>query len=103
MPAFVALLGALERAGVARLVIGLRRHRRPRPDRYVVYLAQGGLGLPDESYYREDAARRRSATAYVAHVARMLALAGSARRPRRPRGRGHGARDPARRRATGTR
>ena len=31
-----------------------RQHRRPRPRRYIVYLEQAGLGLPDESYYRED-------------------------------------------------
>ncbi|KAE8763052.1 M13 family metallopeptidase [Georgenia thermotolerans] len=45
------------------------------PDRYVVFFWQSGLGLPDESYYREDqfAAVR---TAYVAHVATMLALSG---------------------------
>jgi putative endopeptidase len=43
--------------------------------RYAVYLTQAGLGLPDESYYREEpfAAIR---AAYVAHVARMLRLAG---------------------------
>jgi putative endopeptidase len=40
-----------------------------------VYLTQSGLGLPDESYYHEEsfAAIRE---AYVAHVARMLLLAG---------------------------
>jgi putative endopeptidase len=45
------------------------------PDRYAVYLHQAGLGLPDESYYREEqfAAIREQ---YVAHTARMLALAG---------------------------
>ena len=44
-------------------------------DRYAVYLAQGGLGLPDEAYYREESfASAREA--YVGHVARMLALAG---------------------------
>ncbi len=44
-------------------------------DRYAVYLAQGGLGLPDEAYYREEsfAAVR---DAYVGHVGRMLALSG---------------------------
>ena len=43
--------------------------------RYIVYVEQGGLGLPDESYYRENhhADVRR---AYVAHVGRALALAG---------------------------
>ena len=45
------------------------------PDRYVVYLHQHGLGLPDESYYREDSFARIR-TAYVAHIARMLQLSG---------------------------
>jgi putative endopeptidase len=47
------------------------------PTRYLVHIAQAGLGLPDESYYREDqhAAIRE---AYVAHIARMLALVGIA-------------------------
>ena len=44
-------------------------------DRYVVNLLQGGLGLPDESYYREDKfAEIREA--YVAYLERMFALAG---------------------------
>jgi putative endopeptidase len=45
------------------------------PDRYAVYLHQAGLGLPDESYYREEqfAAIREQ---YRAHTARMLLLAG---------------------------
>jgi putative endopeptidase len=39
--------------------------------RYIAYLHQGGLGLPDESYYREDGfAPIREG--YVAHIARML-------------------------------
>ncbi|MBW3068258.1 peptidase M13 [Actinomyces sp. 594] len=45
------------------------------PDRYTTWMEQSGLGLPDESYYRdEDQAEIREA--YVAHVARMLELAG---------------------------
>ncbi|VEG27092.1 M13 family metallopeptidase [Actinomyces howellii] len=45
------------------------------PQAYTSYLGQAGLGLPDESYYREEthAALRE---AYTAHVARMLDLAG---------------------------
>jgi putative endopeptidase len=44
-------------------------------ERYLVYLQQGGIGLPDESYYREDTfAPIREA--YVGHIGRMLALAG---------------------------
>ena len=45
------------------------------PSRYLVYLEQAGLGLPDESYYRDDA-HEATRTAYVGHVERMLGLAG---------------------------
>jgi putative endopeptidase len=45
------------------------------PDRWAVYLAQGGLGLPNrESYLDRAAAPLRSA--YEPYVARLLALAG---------------------------
>jgi len=44
-------------------------------DRNIVNLVQGGLGLPDEAYYREDDfAELREA--YVAHVGAMLGLLG---------------------------
>ncbi|GEL17077.1 M13 family metallopeptidase [Pseudonocardia asaccharolytica] len=43
--------------------------------RYLVHLSQSGLGLPDESYYREDAyAEIRKA--YVEHLARLAELVG---------------------------
>ena len=43
-------------------------------DRYLVNILQGGLGLPDESYYREDKfADIREA--YLAHLERMFVLA----------------------------
>ncbi|MEE6296360.1 M13 family metallopeptidase [Georgenia wangjunii] len=45
------------------------------PERYSVFLWQSGLGLPDESYYREDT-HSETRTAYVAHVAALLALSG---------------------------
>ena len=45
------------------------------PDRYTVMVAQAGLGLPDESYYREDT-HAQTRAAYVAHVATMLDLSG---------------------------
>jgi putative endopeptidase len=41
--------------------------------RYVVNLLQGGIGLPDEAYYREDAYAEVRA-AYVEHIATMLRL-----------------------------
>ena len=45
------------------------------PERYTSWVGQSGLGLPDESYYREEA-QAPLRQAYVAHVARMLELAG---------------------------
>ncbi|HKY58888.1 MAG TPA: M13-type metalloendopeptidase [Aeromicrobium sp.] len=71
----VRTLGSLERAGVGS-VFGLYiAPDRGRPDRYIVHLVQSGIGLPDESYYREEAfAPVRDA--YVAHISAMLELAG---------------------------
>ncbi|MCR2051693.1 peptidase M13 [Actinomyces bowdenii] len=45
------------------------------PQRYTTWIGQSGLGLPDESYYREEA-QAELRRAYTAHVARMLELAG---------------------------
>ena len=44
-------------------------------DRDIVYLSQGGISLPDESYYR-DPKFQPIREAFVAHVAKMFALAG---------------------------
>jgi len=45
--------------------------------RYSMMLAQGGLGLPDRDYYlKDDAKSKEILTAYRAHVAKTLALAG---------------------------
>ncbi len=68
-------LAALQRAGVPGLFVIFVRTDSKQSSRYLAYLEQGGLGLPDESYYREpkyDGIRK----AYVAHVAKMLELAG---------------------------
>ncbi|MGO1935671.1 MAG: M13 family metallopeptidase, partial [Cellulosimicrobium funkei] len=68
-------LGALQRTGGAGAVGFWVDNDAKDPERYVAYLYQSGLGLPDEAYYREDqyAPVREK---YVPHVARMLALAG---------------------------
>ncbi|MGB7818745.1 MAG: M13-type metalloendopeptidase [Ornithinibacter sp.] len=73
--AVLGVSGALGRSGVAGVVIPFVNTDDRDPSRYVVYLEQAGLGLPDESYYREDQHEARR-TAYVAHVERMLDLAG---------------------------
>ena len=47
------------------------------PNKYEMSLGAGGLGLPDRSYYLEDAERFvKTRTAYVAHIADMLEFAG---------------------------
>lgn len=68
-------LGALQRTGGAGAVGFWVDNDAKDPERYVAYLHQGGLGLPDEAYYREEQyapVRER----YTPHVARMLGLAG---------------------------
>ena len=44
-------------------------------DQYIVYLNQGGISLPDESYYR-DAKFKPIREEFVAHVEKMFELAG---------------------------
>jgi putative endopeptidase len=47
--------------------------------RYIGSLSQGGLGLPDRDYYLKDDAKSKDIRAgYLAHVAKMLQLAGDA-------------------------
>jgi putative endopeptidase len=47
------------------------------PDRYVPFLLQGGLGMPDRSYYLDTSARMADTRAqYATHVAAMLRLIG---------------------------
>ena len=70
-----AVLGRLQRVGVSGLLHQWVGPDDRSPEDYVVYLEQGGIGLPDESYYREDKyAEIRDA--YVAHIERLLGLAG---------------------------
>ncbi len=70
-----AALGRLGRAGIGGVIQHFVAPDERSPEDYVVYLEQGGLGLPDESYYREDKyAEIREK--YVAHVGRLLGLAG---------------------------
>ncbi|MFQ5534333.1 MAG: M13 family metallopeptidase, partial [Sphingomonadales bacterium] len=48
--------------------------------RYLVYLSQGGLGMPDRDYYlKDDDDSRNLREKYVAHVANMLTLLGDSR------------------------
>jgi putative endopeptidase len=47
------------------------------PDRYIVFITQSGISLPDRDYYLKDELVFTTLRAkYVAHIGRMLALAG---------------------------
>ena len=72
-----AFLGEFERNGGVGLFGSYVDTDSRDSDRYLVHLVQGGLGLPDESYYRDDKfAEVRDK--YVAYLARILSLAGRA-------------------------
>jgi putative endopeptidase len=70
----VDLIGQSSRAGVSGMFALYVINDAGDPTRYVVHLYQGGLGLPDESYYREDKFADVVA-AYEKHVTRMFELA----------------------------
>ncbi len=70
-----AFLGEFERIGGHGLFGSYVDTDARRSDRYLFNLVQGGLGLPDESYYREDKfAEIRDK--YVAYMTTLLGLAG---------------------------
>jgi putative endopeptidase len=69
----VGLMGRLQRHGTPGLVQWYVDNDGDDATRYIVNLVQGGLGLPDEAYYREDA-HAETRAAYVEHVAAMLRL-----------------------------
>lgn len=68
-------IGSLERQGVAGFVQLFVDNDPGQPERYLVFIEQGGLGLPDESYYREEKFAE-ILTKYETFVERMLTLAG---------------------------
>ncbi len=75
IPELLATLGRLERLGVGGLYQPYVYPDAGNPQRYVVYLDQAGISLPDESYYREERFARVR-LAFVGHVQRMFELAG---------------------------
>ncbi|WP_433625979.1 M13 family metallopeptidase [Nocardia sp. CA-120079] len=72
--AFAALLGRLQRTGVGGALGFYVDTDDKNSNRYLVHATQSGIGLPDESYYRQDEfAEIRDR--YVEHIGRMFALA----------------------------
>jgi len=68
-------IGRLERGGVSGFLQAFVDNDPGNPERYLVFLEQGGLGLPDESYYRDEKFADIRAK-YEPFVERMLQLAG---------------------------
>ncbi len=71
----VALAGRLFRADVGGLFYIYPAPDAGNPDRILLYTGQGGLGLPDESYYREEKFAPM-VQAYQEHVKAVFDLAG---------------------------
>jgi putative endopeptidase len=71
----LSTLGKLERGGTSGFFQLFVDNDPGNPERYLVFLEQAGLGLPDESYYREEKfAEIREK--YVGYLERILGLAG---------------------------
>jgi putative endopeptidase len=75
VPDLTRMVGGFARQAVPGLVALQAEPDPGDPNRYVMFAGQGGLGLPDEEYYRLDeyAAIRAQ---YQAHVSASFALAG---------------------------
>jgi putative endopeptidase len=74
VPSLLETLGRLERQGVPGFAQLFVDNDPGDPERYLVFVEQGGIGLPDESYFREERfAEVRDA--YRQHLERMFGLA----------------------------
>ncbi|HEY7796910.1 MAG TPA: M13-type metalloendopeptidase, partial [Microbacteriaceae bacterium] len=72
----IKLTGELSKVGVGGF-FGMYVDNDPGdPDRYLPMMAQGGLGLPDEAYYREEK-HEQTRGDYLNHLRNMFDLAGS--------------------------
>ncbi|MEP6841939.1 MAG: M13-type metalloendopeptidase [Pseudolysinimonas sp.] len=71
----VAELGRFERLGTSGFLQAFVDNDPGNPERYLVFLEQGGIGLPDESYFREDTFAEIRAS-YQLFLERMFSLAG---------------------------
>ncbi|GAA3314085.1 M13 family metallopeptidase [Arthrobacter ramosus] len=71
----VALTGRLFRSDVSGLFSIYPAPDAGNPERVLLYIGQGGLGLPDESYYRDEKFEG-IVSAYAKYVAKLFGLAG---------------------------
>ncbi|ORW84488.1 peptidase M13 [Mycobacterium sp. IEC1808] len=71
--ALAAAVGALQRTGVGGGVAMYVDTDAKNSARYLAHFAQSGIGLPDESYFREER-HAEVLAAYPGHIARMFGL-----------------------------
>ena len=71
--ALAAVLGGLQRTGVGGGAGAYIDTDSKDSTRYLLHLSQSGLGLPDESYYRDEQ-HAEILAAYPRHIAAMFAL-----------------------------
>lgn len=75
IPELIGAVGQLQRGGLSGFFDVFVDNDPGNPERYLVFFEQGGISLPDESYFREEHfAPVRDA--FVVHIAKMLELAG---------------------------
>ncbi len=75
LESLAAFVGGLERRGGGGFFGAYVNTDDRDSNRYLVTIVQGGIGLPDETYYREEKFADIRA-AYLAHVEKMFTLAG---------------------------
>ena len=69
------LMGEFSKQGIGGLFGSYVDNDPGNPSRYIVNLYHGGIGLPDEAYYREEK-HAEIRDAYLPHISQMLHLAG---------------------------
>jgi putative endopeptidase len=74
---YVAIFAQAARNGVSRPFGGYIGQDDKAPESYIFTLFQGGLGMPDRDYYLQPGEKMEATRkAYVAHLAKLFALAG---------------------------
>ena len=71
----IGVMADYEASGISGLMELFVDNDPGQPERYVVFVEQGGLSLPDESYYREEQFQELKG-AFLAHVERVATLVG---------------------------
>jgi putative endopeptidase len=69
------LMGEFSKMGIGGIFGSYVDNDPGNPKRYIVHLYQGGIGLPDEAYYREEK-HAEIRDAYLPHIAQLLNFAG---------------------------